>query len=215
MEHSEADRGSCACGNTGRAADTRHARRLEYLTICWNCIEAGVAVGAGIVAGSIALLGFGFDTLIEILSSLVLLWRLSSVHPDERRERISLKLVGICFLLLAVYVAFEAVSALVLREPPEASPAGIVLAVLALFVMPLLARAKRRAAGRLNSASLSAESRQSSLCAWLSAVLLGGLVLNAAFHWWWADPAAAFVMVPVIAKEGVEALRGEVCADDC
>jgi divalent metal cation (Fe/Co/Zn/Cd) transporter len=101
----------------------------------------------------------------------------------------------------------------VLKNPPEASPVGIALAVLALFVMPLLARAKRRAAGRLNSAALSADSRQSSICAYLSAILLGGLVLNAAFHWWWADPVAALVMVPIIAKEGLEALRGEVCPD--
>ncbi|MGO9417418.1 MAG: cation transporter [Syntrophobacteraceae bacterium] len=138
--------------------DTRRARRLEYLTIGWNLIEAGVALGAGIVAGSIALIGFGVDTLIEILSSLILLWRLLSIHPDERRERIALKLVGVCFLLLAAYVGYEAVSLLVLKKPPERSFPGIAVAILALFVMPLLARAKWRAAGRLNSAALSADS---------------------------------------------------------
>jgi hypothetical protein len=203
---------SCICAN-GRVEDTRRARRLEYLTIGWNLIEAGVALGAGIVAGSIALIGFGVDTLIEILSSLILLWRLLSIHPDEQRERIALKLVGVCFLLLAAYVGYEAVSSLALKKPPEASFAGIAVAILALVVMPLLARAKRRSAGRLNSAALSADSRQSSLCAYLSAILLGGLALNAAFSWWWADPAAALVMLPIIIKEGLEALRGEVCAD--
>jgi len=203
---------SCVCA-TGRVEDTRRARRLEYLTIGWNLIEAGVALGAGIVAGSIALIGFGVDYLIEIMSSLVLLWRLLSVQPDEQRERIALKLVGVSFLLLAAYVGYEAVSSLVLKKPPEASFAGIAVAILALVVMPLLARAKRRAAGRLNSAALSADSRQSSLCAYLSAILLGGLALNAAFSWWWADPVAALVMLPIIIKEGLEALRGEVCAD--
>jgi divalent metal cation (Fe/Co/Zn/Cd) transporter len=202
----------CTCAN-GRVEDTRRARRLEYLTIGWNLIEAGVALGAGIVAGSIALIGFGVDTLIEICSSLILLWRLLSIHPDEQRELIALKLVGVCFLLLAAYVGYEAVISLALKKAPEASFAGIAVAVLALFVMPLLARAKRRAAGRLNSVALSADSRQSSLCAWLSAILLGGLALNAAFNWWWADPAAALIMLPIIIKEGLEALRGEVCAD--
>ena len=203
----------CTCAQNARVEDTRRARRLEYLTIGWNLIEGGVALGAGIVAGSIALIGFGVDTLIEIFSSVVLLWRLLSIHPDEQRERLALKLVGVCFMLLAAYVGYEAVYSLVLKKPPEASFVGIAIAVLALFVMPLLARAKRRAAGRLNSAALSADSRQSSLCAYLSAILLGGLALNAAFNWWWADPIAAIIMLPIIIKEGVEALRGEVCAD--
>ncbi|MGD0585477.1 MAG: cation transporter [Oryzomonas sp.] len=198
---------------TGRVDDTNHARRLEYLTIGWNLIEAGVALGAGIVAGSIALVGFGVDTLIEILSSLILLWRLLSTHPDEQREQIALKLVGACFMLLSAYVGYEAISSLVLKKPPETSFAGIAVAILALFVMPLLARAKRRAAGRLNSAALLADSRQSSLCAYLSVILLGGLVLNAAFNWWWADPVAALIMLPIIVKEGLEALRGEVCTE--
>ena len=193
--------------------DTRHARRLEYLTIGWNLIEAGIALGAGIVAGSIALVGFGIDTLIEIISSLILLWRLWSTNPDEKREKIALKLVGVCFMLLAVYVGYGAVFSLVLKRPPETSFAGIAVATLALFIMPLLARAKRRAAGRLNSAALLADSHQSSLCAYLSVILLGGLVLNAAFNWWWADPVAALIMLPIIVKEGFAALRGEVCTD--
>ena len=204
---------SCSCTSGKRAKDTRHARKLEYLTIAWNLIEAGVGIGAGIVAGSIALISFGVDTLIEVMSAFVLLWRLSSVHRDERRERIALQLVGVSFLLLAAYVGYEAVSSLVLEEPPNASLVGLGLAVAALFIMPLLARAKRRAATRLDSVALSADSRQSAICAYLSAILLGGLALNAAFGWWWADPVAALVMVPIILKEGFEALRGEVCAD--
>jgi len=166
-----------------------------------------------VVAGSIALIGFGVDTLIEVLSAFVILWRLLSIHHDERRERIALKLVGVSFLLLAAYVAYEAVSSLVIKEPPDKSLIGIALAILALFIMPLLARAKRRAAIRLNSAALSADSRQSAICAYLSAILLGGLAMNSAFGWWWADPVAALIMLPIIIKEGLEALRGELCAD--
>lgn len=204
---------SCACTNSKREEDTRHARKLEYLTIGWNLIEAGVAIGAGVVAGSIALIGFGVDTMIEVLSAFVILWRLLSIHHDERRERIALKLIGISFMLLAAYVGYEAVSSLVLKEPPDTSFVGIALAIVALFIMPLLASAKRHAAIRLNSAALSADSRQSAICAYLSAILLGGLVMNAVFGWWWADPVAALVMLPIMMKEGLEALRGEVCTD--
>ncbi len=204
---------ACSGAGEARLENTKYARKLEYLTIGWNLIEAGVAIGAGVVAGSIALIGFGVDTMIEVMSAFVLLWRLSSVHHDERRERIALQLVGVSFLLLAAYVGYEAVSSLVLKEPPNTSLVGLALAIAALFIMPLLARAKRRAAARLNSAALSADSRQSAICAYLSAILLGGLALNAAFGWWWADPAAALIMVPIILKEGFEALRGEVCED--
>jgi divalent metal cation (Fe/Co/Zn/Cd) transporter len=205
---------TCTCAPSQRAEDTRHARRLEYLTIGWNFfIEAGVAIGAGVVAGSIALVGFGVDSLIESLSGGVLLWRLRSHEADERRERRALKLVGISFLILATYVAFEAAKTLWLREPPETSIVGIALATLSLIVMPVLARAKRRVAARLRSRALHADSRQTDICAYLSAILLGGLGLNALVGWWWADPVAALVMLPIIVKEGFEALRGEVCAD--
>lgn len=204
---------SCSCVQSVRIEYTRHARKLEYLSIGWNIVESGVAIGAGTVAGSIALIGFGIDTLIEIMSAVVLLWRLSSVHHDERRERIALRLVGVSFFLLAAYVGYEAAFSIFLKEPPDPSPVGIGLAVVALLIMPLLARAKRRAAAGLSSAALSADSRQNSICAYLSAILLGGLALNATFEWWWADPAAALVMVPIIVKEGIEAFRGEICAD--
>ena len=125
-----------------------------------------------------------------------------------------MRLVGISFLVLAAYVGFDAVKSLIYREPPQESRVGIALAALSLFVMPWLARAKRKVAAKINSRALKADSRQSDLCALLSAILLGGLLLNAILGWWWADPVAALVMTPIIAKEGVEALRGESCCDD-
>jgi divalent metal cation (Fe/Co/Zn/Cd) transporter len=201
--------------NSARAAAARAGRRLEYFTLGWNVIEAAVAVGAGLIAGSIALTGFGVDSVIESISGGVLLWRRQTHHADEQRERLARKLVGVSFLLLAAYVAFEAAETLLRREPPQVSLVGIVLSVASLAVMPLLARAKRRVAARLESGALRADSRQTDLCAWLSGILLGGLALNALWGWWWADPAAALLMVPIIAREGIEALRGEHCADGC
>jgi divalent metal cation (Fe/Co/Zn/Cd) transporter len=198
--------------NTGdRSFWQRRGRNLEYLTIGWNSLEAVVAIAAGIFAGSIALVGFGVDSVIETSSGAILLWRLFS---GEHRERLALRLVGISFLALALYVAFDAVKSLIMREPPGASYAGIAIAALSLIVMPLVARAKRRVASKLNSRAMQADSRQTDICAYLSAILLGGLGLNALFGWWWADPVAALVMVPIIVKEGVEALRGETCCDE-
>lgn len=198
-----------------RAASVRRGRALEYLTIGWNLLEGVIAVGSGLLAGSIALVGFGVDSFIECLSGAALLWRLHLDDPKrrERAEQTALKLVGVSFLLLGAYVGFDAVKSLVYREPPEASYVGMALAVLSLVVMPLLARAKREVAASINSRALQADSRQTDICAYLSAILLTGVGLNALFGWWWADPVAALVMVPIIAKEGVEALRGETCCD--
>ena len=148
-----------------RAADARAGRRLEYFTLGWNLIEAAVAVVAGLLAGSIALIGFGVDSVIESISGGALLWRLQSHQADEQRERLALKLVGVGFLLLAAYVAFEAAETLLRREPPRVSLVGIVLSLASLVVMPLLARAKRRVAARLESRALHADSRQTDLCA--------------------------------------------------
>ncbi len=192
------------------ATIVRRGRRLEYLTIGWNSVEAIISVGAGFAAGSIALVGFGIDSLIEVSSGAVLLWRLVS---GEHRERIALRLVGISFLALAAYIAFDAAKSLILREPPNESYVGIAVAALSLIVMPFLARAKRRVGASLNSRAMEADSRQTDICAYLSAILLGGLGLNALFGWWWADPIAGLVMVPIIAKEGIEALRGETCCE--
>ncbi len=177
----------------------------------WNVAEGVIAVAAGAAAGSIALIGFGIDSAIETSSGVILLWRLFS---GEHRERLALRLVGVSFLVLAAYVAFDGAKSLWFGEPPEESLVGIVLAAVSLVVMPLLARAKRRVAAEMGSRALAADSRQTSLCAYLSAILLCGLALYALLGWWWADPMAALVMVPIIGREGIEALRGERCCDD-
>jgi divalent metal cation (Fe/Co/Zn/Cd) transporter len=203
-------------GETMRAASVRRGRLLEYLTIGWNSLEAIISIAAGLLAGSIALVGFGLDSLIEVSSGAALLWRLHVDAPErrERAEQVALKIVGISFLLLAAYIAFDSIKSLVRREAPESSYAGIAIAALSLAVMPLLARAKRRVAAAISSRALHADSRQTDICTYLSAILLGGLILNALFGWWWADPVAALVMTPIIVKEGVEALRGETCCGD-
>jgi divalent metal cation (Fe/Co/Zn/Cd) transporter len=191
-------------------ADIRAGRKIEYVSIAWTSLEALGGILAGIIAGSIALIGFGADSVIEVGSSAILLWRLNHEF-GEQRERTALRLVGVSFILLAVYVGLEATESLVKHQPPSVSYFGIVFSVLCLVVMPLIARAKRKIAARLNSAAMKADSQQSSICAYLAAILLGGLTLNALFGWWWADPVAALVMLPIIIKEGVEALRGETC----
>ncbi|MEP6850177.1 MAG: cation transporter [Acidobacteriota bacterium] len=202
---------------SARAASVRRGVLLEYFTIGWNVLEGLVAVGSGIVAGSPSLVGFGFDSFIESTSGVALLWRLrvDDEHTRERRERIALRLVGICFLLLAAYVLFDSVKTLLYRESPEPSNVGIAVTVVSLVVMPVLAFKKREVAGQIKSKALQADSRQTDLCVYLSAITLGGLALNAMFGWWWADPAAALVMVPIIVKEGIGALRGESCDDCC
>jgi divalent metal cation (Fe/Co/Zn/Cd) transporter len=201
-------------GMSSAPADLGAARRLEVMTLGWNLMEAGVSMGAGFVAGSTALVGFGIDSLVESASGATLLWRLSDRHGEAREAR-ALRLVGLSFLLLAAYVAWEAAGSLLRREPPDASPAGIAIAVASLLVMPWLARRKRQAAARLHSGALAADARQTSLCAYLSAILLAGLALNAMLGWWWADPLCALLMVPIIAREGARALRGERCGDCC
>ncbi|MFN2497757.1 MAG: cation transporter [Pyrinomonadaceae bacterium] len=203
--------------NPTRPALIKRGRYLEYFTIGYNSLEGLIAVSAGVIAGSIALVGFGFDSLIEVTSGAVLLWRLHSDVNEARRERveaISLRIVGACFLLLAIYVSYDSVMSLITRETPEESLVGILLAAVSLIVMPLLVRAKRKVARGIASRALMADSKQTELCTYLSAILLGGLLLNALFGWWWADPLAALVMVPIIGREGIEALRGETCCDE-
>jgi divalent metal cation (Fe/Co/Zn/Cd) transporter len=197
-----------------RAGIARRGRRLQYLTLTWNSAEALVALVAGLLAGSVALVGFGFDSGIEVASSVAALWRLGHDSDEARREatdRRALRLIGACFLLLAAYVLYDAVTSLIARRAPEVSIAGMVLAALSLLVMPLLARLKRRVAATLQSGALEAESRQTEICAYLSAILLGGLGLNAWLGWWWADPVAGIAMTPLIAREGYEAVRGRTC----
>ena len=203
--------------DANRSSLVRRGRYLEYFTIGYNSIEGLIAVTAGVMAGSIALVGFGFDSLIEVTSGAVLLWRLQADVDEERRERveaISLRIVGVCFVVLAIYVGYDSVKSLIRREAPEESLIGIVLAAVSLVIMPLLVRAKRKVARGIKSNALMADSKQTELCTYLSAILLGGLFLNALLGWWWADPVAALIMLPIIAKEGIEALRGETCCDE-
>lgn len=156
--------------------------------------------------------------MIEVTASVAAQWRLRAHLDSQRRERvegITVRIVGWCFLLLALYVAYDSIRSLVLRERPGESSVGIALTALSVVIMPLLARAKRRVAIGVGSRALVAEARQTSLCAYLSAIVLGGLALNALLGWWWADPVSALCMVPIIAKEGVEGLRGEKPCDEC
>lgn len=198
-----------------RARFIRRGRRLEYLTVGWNVVEAVLSIGAGLAAGSVALVGFGVDSVIESIAGVAMLWRLRDGESGERREPVALRIVSGSLILLALYVAYEAAESLYARRPPEASYVGIIVAGASLAGMPLLARAKRRVARALGSRAMEADSRQTDLCAYLSAILLAGLALNALFGWWWADPVAGLVMSPFIAKEGVDALRGEKRCDDC
>ncbi len=197
-----------------RQAAAERGKRLEYFTITWNSLEGLVALIAGGLAGSISLVGFGIDSFIEVASGTVLLWRMSvdaDVRSRERNEQRSLRIVGVCFIALAVYILYESLSDLLGRRPPEHSMPGIVLACVSLVVMPLLARAKREIGRKLGSAAMHADARQTDFCMYLSAILLIGLLLNAGLGWWWADPIAALVMVPIIAKEGIDGVKARTC----
>ncbi len=187
--------------------------------MAYNSLEGILSISAGLLAGSIALVGFGIDSLIELTASAAALWRLRAdvdVIRRERAEHVTLRLIGLCFLALAVYVAADAVHALLTRTAPERSWAGIVIASASLIVMPYLARAKGSIATQLRSGALAAEAKQTMICTYLSAILLGGLTVNVLWGWWWADPVAALVMVPLITWEGLEGIRGRSsCSDDC
>ncbi len=202
-----------------RAALVERSKRLNYATLVYNSLEGFLAVTFGLLAGSVALVGFGVDSFIEMTASAVALWRLrADVNPiqRERTEYLTLRVIGLCFLALAIYIGADAGQALLARTAPRRSGVGIILAGASLVVMPLLARAKRSIAMQLRSGALAAEARQTMICTYLSAILLGGLVLNVLFGWWWADPVAAIAMIPFIAWEGVEGLRGRsACSDGC
>jgi divalent metal cation (Fe/Co/Zn/Cd) transporter len=190
----------------------RRAVRLAWLTIAWNVVEAIVAIAAGTAAGSIALVGFGLDSTVEVMSAVVILWQFRGLAED--RERRALKLIAVSFFGLATYVAVQAVLDLVNQSEPDTSSVGIGLAIASLIVMPLLAWAKRRNGTAMGSVTVVADSNQTKLCAYLSAILLGGLILNATVGWWWADPIAALGIATLAASEGREAWRGETC-DNC
>jgi divalent metal cation (Fe/Co/Zn/Cd) transporter len=192
----------------------RRGKRLEVFTIAWNSLEGLVGIAAGAIAGSISLVGFGIDSFIEVISGLTLLWRMSVDHRAEgreRSERLSLRIVGLCFLALAGYVTYKSISDIISRHAPQHSVPGIILACCSLAVMPLLSRAKKNVGRALGSVAMHADARQTDFCVYLSAILLIGLVLNAALGWWWTDPIAGLLMVPLIAKEGVAGLTGKAC----
>jgi divalent metal cation (Fe/Co/Zn/Cd) transporter len=202
----------------------RRAQLLAAASVGYNVIEAVVAIAAGVVAGSVALIGFGLDSVVEMSSGLIILWQFRHAVP-ESRERLALRLIGLSFFALAAYVTVESVRSLVGGSDPAPSSVGIGLAVLSLLVMPVLSWAQRRTGRTLGSASVVADSTQTLLCTYLSGVLLAGLLLNALLGWSWADPVAALVIAAVAAKEGVEAWRGDnccapttdetACQDDC
>ena len=201
-----------------RQTIAKRGTRLSYFTIAWNGLEGLIAVVAGTVAGSISLVGFGIDSFIEVISGATLLWRMTvdaDVQSRERNERLSLRIVGICFFSLAAYIAYKSCSDFIARKAPEHSIPGIILACASLVVMPILSRAKKKVGYKLRSAAMNADARQTDFCVYLSAILLSGLLLNATLGWWWADPAAALIMVPIIAKEGLDGIKGKACCDPC
>jgi divalent metal cation (Fe/Co/Zn/Cd) transporter len=203
---------------TERCHFVERGRRLEYFTILWNSLEGLTALISGFIAGSVALVGFGMDSLIEVTSGAALLWRLDrdgNTVSREKAEQLTIRIVGSCFLLLSVYIAYDSLHSLVKGQAPARSLPGIVIAAASLIAMPLLSRAKKRISVGLGSAAMAADARQADFCAYLSAILLGGLVLNALFGMWWADPVAGLVMVPIIAREGIAGWYGKACCNDC
>lgn len=193
-----------------RAVLSRRVRLLVAATISYNVAEAVIAISAGSVASSTALIGFGLDSVIEVASAAAVAWQFSGADP-QARERTALKVIAVSFFALAAYVTVESVRSLSGAEPAGHSPAGIVLAAVSLLVMPFLSHAQRRAGRELGSASAVADSKQTLLCTYLSGVLLLGLLVNALFGWSWADPVVAMVIAAVAVREGREAWRGEHC----
>ncbi len=193
-----------------RARLGRRAQLLAGASVTYNAVEAAIAVSAGLVAGSVALVGFGLDSVVEVSSGLVVLWQFRHRLPESREQR-ALRLMAFSFFALAAYVTVESVRALLTGSDPDSSPVGIGLATASLVVMPFLSWAQRRTGRALGSNAVVADSTQTLLCTYLSAVLLVGLLLNATLGWSWADPVAGLVIAVVAAREGIEAWRGEGC----
>ncbi len=190
----------------------RRARQLAWLGIGWHGVEAAVAIGAGLAASSIALIGFGADSLIESFAGVILIWRFAASRAaSDEAERRAQKLIALSFYLLAAYVGFESLRTLLTVERPEASWVGIGLAVSSVIVMPLLGVAKQRLAAQIGSAATKGEGRQNLLCAYLAAALLVGLLGNALAGAWWLDPAVGLLIAAVAVKEGRETWRGDDC----
>jgi divalent metal cation (Fe/Co/Zn/Cd) transporter len=200
-----------------RAALVRKGLLLNYATLSYNALEAVVAIIAALLSGSVALLGFGLDSVVEVGSSVTAQWRLRADVDAENRARAderALRIIGVTFLMLAAYVTYDSVTALWNREAPEGSLLGLAVLVLSVLVMPWLAYQRKQVARQLGSRALEADAKQTSLCVYLSVIALVGVGLNSVFGYWWADSLAALGMVPIIAHEGIEAMRGERCDDD-
>jgi divalent metal cation (Fe/Co/Zn/Cd) transporter len=200
-----------------RHVAVRRGILLSYATIGYNSLEAIGSLIAGLLSGSVALVGFGVDSVIEVIASVAAQWRLRIDADLSRRSGSdvrTLRIVGWCFVALAVYVSVDSVKSLYLAEAPDRSWFGLIILFLSIIVMPALAWAKRRVAIKLQSTALEAEARQTSLCAYLSVIALGGVALNAFLGWWWADPVAALAMVPIIVREGVHGIRRQPKAFD-
>ncbi|WP_435744167.1 cation transporter [Nocardioides sp. SYSU DS0663] len=195
---------------TDRARLGRRAQLLAASSVAYNLVEAVIAIAAGVAAGSVALVGFGLDSTVEVSSGLIILWQFRHRLPESREQQ-ALRLMAWSFFALAAYVGFESARALVTGADPDTSRVGIALATASLVVMPLLSWAQRRTGRQLGSNAVVADSTQTLLCTYLSAVLLVGLVLNATLGWSWADPLAGLVIAAVAVREGLEAWRGEGC----
>lgn len=193
-----------------RARLARTIRLLVATTIGYNIVEAAVAITAGAAASSTALIGFGLDSVIEVSSAAAVAWQFAG-HDPERREKAALRVIAVSFFALAAYVTLDSARALLGGERAGHSTVGLALAGVSLLVMPILSTAQRRAGRELGSASAVADSTQTLLCTYLSAVLLAGLALNSLIGWWWADPAAALVIAAAATREGREAWRGDTC----
>jgi divalent metal cation (Fe/Co/Zn/Cd) transporter len=197
----------------------RRGVMLAWFTIAWNSIEGMAGIVSGIVAGSIALVGFGVDSYVEVFAGSVIVWRLGrerhGAELSEAAERRAVRLIAITFLILAMGVGVDSIRKLAVGAHPDQSPFGIGLAIVSLVVMPLLARAKRRVGEQLESRAVAADATETILCVWLSAILLTGLAANAAFGWWWADPLAGLGIVYVAGREGIEHWRADQLDDCC
>jgi divalent metal cation (Fe/Co/Zn/Cd) transporter len=193
-----------------RAALVRRAQLLAGASVAYNVAEAVVAIWAGRAAGSTALVGFGLDSTVEVMSGLVILWQFRHPIPEDREHQ-ARRLIAVSFFALAAYVTVESVRALVLREQPDTSLVGSVLAALSLMVMPLLSRWQRRTGRELGSGAVVADGTQTLLCTYLSAVLLVGLLANALLGWWWLDAVAALIIAGVAVREGRSSWRGDAC----